>query len=171
MAGTPIPPSVAAAFVSQSIKPQKVYGMTENLSHQYTHPDDDAETIVNTCGRGLSYEVLFDPADPDKEVASGEVGHIGGRGAALMLGYLANQTATEGSFNSDGWFLSGDLGVMDAKGNLRIEGRLKDLIIRGGHNIYPSHWLLSYLSRPCGQPTCVAHALLTAKNNHFGRVT
>lgn len=141
MAGSPIPPSVAAAFVNQGIKPQNVYGMTENSSHQYTHPGDDAETIVNTCGRGgRSYEVkLFDPADPDKEVAPGEVGHIGGRGAALMLGYLGNQTATEGSFNSDGWFLSGDLGVMDAKGNLRIEGRLKDLIIRGGHNIYPSH--------------------------------
>ena len=44
-------------------------------------------------------------------------------------------------------------------------------IIRAGHNIYPSHWLLSYLSRPCGQPTCVAHALLTAKNTHLGRVT
>ncbi len=141
MAGAPIPPSVAAAFVRQGIKPQNVYGMTENSSHQYTHPTDDEETIVNTCGRGgRSYEVkLFDPADPDKEVGPGEVGHIGGRGAALMLGYLGNQAATEGSFNSDGWFLSGDLGIMDTNGNLRIEGRLKDLIIRGGHNIYPSH--------------------------------
>ncbi|MET1045479.1 MAG: class I adenylate-forming enzyme family protein [Hyphomicrobium sp.] len=141
MAGAPIPPSVAAAFVEQGIKPQNVYGMTENSSHQYTHPGDDAETIVNTCGRGgRSYEVkLFDPADPDKEVGVGEVGHIGGRGAALMLGYLGNQAATESSFNSSGWFLSGDLGIMDADGNLRIEGRLKDLIIRGGHNIYPSH--------------------------------
>lgn len=141
MAGAPIPPSVAAAFVNQGIKPQNVYGMTENSSHQYTHPSDDAETIVNTCGRGgRSYEVkLFDPADPDKEVGPGEVGHIAGRGAALMLGYLGNQAATEGSFNAAGWFLSGDLGIMDADGNLRIEGRLKDLIIRGGHNIYPSH--------------------------------
>lgn len=141
MAGAPIPPSVAAAFVNQGVKPQNVYGMTENSSHQYTHPDDDAGTIVNTCGRGgRSYEVkLFDPADPDKEVRPGEVGQIAGRGAALMLGYLDNQAATEGSFNSSGWFLSGDLGVMDADGNLRIEGRLKDLIIRGGHNIYPSH--------------------------------
>lgn len=141
MAGAPIPPSVAAAFVSQGVTPQNVYGMTENSSHQYTHPGDDADTIVNTCGRGgRSYEVrLFDPADPDKAVGPGELGHIGGRGAALMLGYLGNQTATEGSFNSDGWFLSGDLGIMDVNGNLRIEGRLKDLIIRGGHNIYPSH--------------------------------
>ena len=141
MAGAPIPPATAAAFVDQGVKPQNVYGMTENSSHQYTHPDDSAEVIVTTCGRGgRAYEVrLFDPSDSDKEVGPGEVGQIGGRGAALMLGYFDNQTATENSFNRDGWFLSGDLGIVDASGNLRIEGRLKDLIIRGGHNIYPSH--------------------------------
>src|SRR5205085_7238980 len=79
------------------------------------------------------------PSDPDRLVAIGEVGQIGGRGAALMLGYFDNQDATETSFNRDGWFMSGDLGVLDARGNLKIEGRLKDLIIRGGHNIYPAH--------------------------------
>lgn len=140
MAGSPIPPTVAAAFVAQGITPQNVYGMTENSSHQYTHPDDAPETIVQTCGRGgPAYEVrLFDPADADREVPAGTVGQIGGRGAALMLGYFDNQAATESSYNRDGWFLSGDLGVMDAAGNLKIEGRLKDLIIRGGHNIYPA---------------------------------
>ena len=56
-----------------------------------------------------------------------------------MLGYFDNQTATESSFNRDGWFMSGDLGRIDQDGNLHIEGRLKDMIIRGGHNIYPSH--------------------------------
>lgn len=141
MAGAPIPPSVAEAFVRQGIKPQNVYGMTENSSHQYTHPTDDTQTIVATCGRGgRAYEVmLFDPVDPDRPVAAGEVGQIGGRGAALMLGYFDNQAATEASFNRDGWFMSGDLGIMDERGNLKIEGRLKDLIIRGGHNIYPAH--------------------------------
>lgn len=141
MAGAPIPPVTAAAFLEQGIKPQNIYGMTENSSHQYTHPDDSADVIVTTCGRGgKAYEVkLFDPADSDKEVKPGEVGQIAGRGAALMLGYFGNQRATETSFNKDGWFLSGDLGVVDQGGNLRIEGRLKDLIIRGGHNIYPSH--------------------------------
>ena len=140
MAGSPIPPSVCEAFVRQDIKPQNIYGMTESSSHQYTHPDDDEATIVKTCGRGgPAYEVrLFDPLDSDREVSPGTVGQIAGRGAALMLGYLDNQTATEQSFNSDGWFLSGDLGVLDARGNLKIEGRLKDLIIRGGHNIYPA---------------------------------
>jgi len=141
MAGSPIPPSVAAAFVAQGIKPQNVYGMTENSSHQYTSPDDDTETIVTSCGRGgPAYAVrLFDPTNHDLPAPPGTVGEIGGRGAALMLGYFDDQTATETSFNRDGWFMSGDLGLLDARGNLRVAGRLKDLIIRGGHNIYPSH--------------------------------
>jgi acyl-CoA synthetase (AMP-forming)/AMP-acid ligase II len=141
MAGSPIPPSVAEAFVKQGIKPQNIYGMTENSSHQYTHPGDDRATIVTTCGRGgRAYEVrLFDPADPDREVARGTVGEIGGRGAALMLGYFDDQDATAASHNRDGWFLSGDLGVLDERGNLTIVGRSKDLIIRGGHNIHPAH--------------------------------
>ena len=121
MAGAAIPPSVASAFVAQGVKPQNVYGMTESSSHQYTHPGDDTDTIVTTCGRGgPAYEVrLFDPADRDRAVAPGEVGEIGGRGALLMLGYFDNQAATEASFNRDGWFLSGDLGVMDERGNLK----------------------------------------------------
>jgi acyl-CoA synthetase len=141
MAGAPIPPSVAAAFVAQGITPQNVYGMTENSSHQYTHPADAAHTILTTCGRGgAGYTVrLFDPADRDRPAPPGEVGEIGGRGPALMLGYFNNQAATETSFNREGWFMSGDLGSMDADGNLKIVGRLKDLIIRGGHNIYPAH--------------------------------
>jgi len=140
MAGAPIPPVVAEAFLAQGIKPQNVYGMTENSSHQYTHPDDDPQTIVTTCGRGgRAYEVgIFEADNPDRPVPPGATGQVGGRGAALMLGYYGNQEATEASFNRDGWFLSGDLGSLDEHGNLRIEGRLKDLIIRGGHNIYPA---------------------------------
>ncbi|WP_432289516.1 class I adenylate-forming enzyme family protein (plasmid) [Aminobacter sp. BA135] len=141
MAGSPIPPSVASAFALQGIKPQNVYGMTENSSHQYTHPGDDDETILATCGRGgKAYEVaIFDAVNEDEFASPGEVGQIGGRGAALMLGYFDNQSATERSFNRHGWFMSGDLGKLDDRGNLSIEGRIKDLIIRGGHNIYPAH--------------------------------
>jgi len=157
MAGAPIPPSTAEAFVKQDIKPQNVYGMTENSSHQYTHPSDPTAIIVTTCGRGgPAYEVkLFDPADPDREVPVGTVGHIGGRGAALMLGYFGDQAATETNFNRSGWFMSGDLGVLDDAGNLRIDGRLKDLIIRGGHNIYPSHIEALALRHPAVQRVAV----------------
>lgn len=158
MAGAAIPPVTAAAFVSQHIKPQNIYGMTENSSHQFTHPDDATETIVNTCGRGgASHRVrIFDTARPDVEVPVGTEGQIGSRGAALMLGYFDNQAATETSFNRDGWFLSGDLGTLDAQGNLMISGRLKDLIIRGGHNIYPAH-IEAYALRHSRVTRCAAY--------------
>lgn len=55
-----------------------------------------------------------------------------------MLGYFDDQATTEESFNGEGWFMTGDLGRLDAEGNLRIVGRKKDLIIRGGHNIHPA---------------------------------
>jgi acyl-CoA synthetase len=140
MAGAPIPPVTAEAFLEQGVKPQNVYGMTENSSHQYTYPSDDPATICTTCGRGgASYTVrLFAQEDRDTEVPVGEVGQIGGKGACLMLGYFDNQQATEESFNRDGWFLSGDLGRLDEKGNLAIVGRMKDIVIRGGHNIHPA---------------------------------
>ena len=141
MAGAPIPPVVCEAFIRLGIKPQNIYGMTENSSHQYTHPDDPPEVWIHTCGRGgPAYEVLIvDAENPDRPAPPNTTGQIAGRGAALMLGYFGNQEATQDSFNRDGWFLSGDLGRLDDDGNLHIDGRLKDLIIRGGHNIYPSH--------------------------------
>jgi acyl-CoA synthetase len=141
MAGAPIPTETARRLLSLGAKPQNVYGMTENGSHQYTKPSDPVEVITSTCGKACSgYEVrLWQPESPNLEAAPGEVGEIGGRGGLLMLGYFNNQSATESSFNSSGWFLSGDLGRFDAQGNLQIVGRKKDLIIRGGHNIYPAH--------------------------------
>jgi len=56
-----------------------------------------------------------------------------------MLGYFDDQAATEDAFNKTGWFMTGDLGSIDALGYLRIAGRSKDIIIRGGHNIHPAH--------------------------------
>lgn len=140
MAGSAIPVEVAKRFLGLGIVPQNIYGMTENGSHQYTLPNDDVDTMVRTCGKACSaYEVrIWKSENTDVEAAPGEVGEIGGRGACLMLGYFGNQSATENSFNAQGWFLSGDLGRFDDKGNLEIIGRSKDLIIRGGHNIYPS---------------------------------
>jgi acyl-CoA synthetase len=140
MAGSPIPREVAQTFLGMGVTPQNIYGMTENGSHQYTLPTDDAQTIVETCGRACrGYETrIFAQDNADLEVPLGTVGEIGTRGALLMLGYFDNQATTEDSFNKDGWFLSGDLGVLDERGCLRIVGRKKDLIIRGGHNIHPA---------------------------------
>jgi acyl-CoA synthetase len=140
MAGAPIPTEVARQLMDLGATPQNIYGMTENGSHHYTLPTDDLETITATCGRGCrSYEIrLWSQDNRDVEVGAGEVGEIGGRGATLMLGYYADQLMTEDSFNASGWFMSGDLGQEDDRGNLRVVGRKKDLIIRGGHNIHPA---------------------------------
>lgn len=140
MAGAPIPSEVARSFLEMGVTPQNIYGMTENGSHQFTIPADDPKTIVETCGhaaRGFETRI-FDQNDPDIELGVHRVGEIATRGPLLMLGYFDNQLTTEASFNRDGWFLSGDLGELDERGCLRIVGRKKDLIIRGGHNIHPA---------------------------------
>jgi acyl-CoA synthetase len=140
LAGAPIPAATATALLSLGITPQNVYGMTENGSHNYTRPDDPLDAITGTCGKPCAaYEIaIFSQDNRDVPVAAGEVGEIGGRGGMRMLGYFANQDATEAAINDDGWFMSGDLGRIDARGDLEIVGRAKDIIIRGGHNIHPA---------------------------------
>jgi acyl-CoA synthetase len=141
ISGSAVPSEVVAGLIAQGIKPQSGYGMTENCSHQYTMPDDDPKLIIETSGKTCpGYELrIFKADDPDTEAPTGEVGQIGGRGASLMLGYFDDQAATEDAFNKSGWFMTGDLGSLDAQGYLRIAGRTKDIIIRGGHNIHPAH--------------------------------
>jgi len=140
LAGAPIPRATAQSLLDRGITPQNVYGMTENGSHQYTLPGDDVNTITGTCGKACAaYEIaIFDQHDRDVPVPIGEIGEIGGRGAMRMLGYFGNQAATEASFNASGWFMSGDLGKINAYGDLEVVGRSKDIIIRGGHNIHPA---------------------------------
>jgi acyl-CoA synthetase len=140
ISGAAAPASLVADLMCHGVTPQSGYGMTETCSHQYTRPDDPPERIIGTCGRTCEgYEVRIWRQDiPDIEAAPGEIGEIGGRGASLMLGYFDDQAATEAAFNAAGWFMTGDLGQIDDAGYLRITGRRKDVIIRGGHNIYPA---------------------------------
>jgi acyl-CoA synthetase (AMP-forming)/AMP-acid ligase II len=139
ISGAPVAGEVVAALMDYGIMPQGGYGMTETCSHQYTLPDDDKHLIVETAGRCCpGFEIkIWREDDPDTEAGPGEVGQIGGRGASLMLGYFDDQIATEEAFNRHGWFMTGDLGWVDENGYLRLCGRLKDVIIRGGRKIYP----------------------------------
>jgi acyl-CoA synthetase (AMP-forming)/AMP-acid ligase II len=140
ISGAAAPREVVAQLIANGVMPQSGYGMTETCSHQYTLPTDDASLIIETCGKACSgYELkIWSRDNPDVEAATGEIGQIGGRGASLMLGYFDDQAATEAAFNAHGWFMTGDLGWMDERGYLRITGRKKDVIIRGGHNIFPA---------------------------------
>jgi acyl-CoA synthetase len=140
ISGASASPEMVADLLKYGIVPQSGYGMTETCSHQYTLPNDDPELIIESCGKSCAgYEIrIFDRDNPDRELPAREIGQIGGRGASLMLGYFDDQKTTEESFNREGWFMTGDLGWVDENGYLRITGRKKDVIIRGGHNIYPA---------------------------------
>jgi len=140
ISGAAVPQAVIAELIAHGVTPQSGYGMTEASSHHYTLPDDPPARMVETSGRVCpGYEVqVFSREDPELAVPAGDVGQIGGRGASLMLGYFDAQEATEDSFNRQGWFMTGDLGWVDKQGYIRITGRKKDVIIRGGHNIFPA---------------------------------
>jgi len=118
-----------------------LYGQTEcSPTITMTHPDDAPEVRATTVGRALpGVEVkLVDPADPNRAVVTGEVGEVCTRGFHVMAGYHDNPGQTADAIDSDGWLHTGDLASMDRNGNLRVVGRIKDMIIRGGENIYPS---------------------------------
>ena len=139
LGGSPVPPATVLALTDVGVRTQNAFGMTENHSFQYTRPDDPPHTIASSCGRpaaGMEIK-LWREDDCDREATNGEVGELGVRGASMMLGYFDDQAATELSFNCAGWFMTGDLARFDLDGNLQIAGRKKDLIIRGGHNVYP----------------------------------
>jgi len=140
ISGAAVPPVIAAGLLEHGVIPQSGYGMTEAGSHHYTRPDDEPSRMIETSGRACAgYEVKIWASDNvNVELPCGQVGEIGGRGASLMLGYFDDQEATETSFNQFGWFMTGDLGRLDEHGYLQITGRKKDVIIRGGHNIYPA---------------------------------
>ena len=140
ISGAQAPTNVVAELIEYGIKPQTGYGMTEAHSHNYTLPGDEPQRIIGTAGRACpGYEIkIWSLDNPDFEAAVGEIGQIGGKGASLMLGYFDDETASASSFNSDGWFLTGDIGSLDEDGYLHITGRIKDVIIRGGHNVYPA---------------------------------
>ena len=126
-------------LIVAGVQPQSGYGMTETNGHQYTRPGDNLDLITGSCGRAVpGYGVsIFDPDNLDRELPQGKIGIVGGKGACLMLGYYDDQIATEKCFNSGGWVLIGDLGVLDADGYLTLTGRFKEVIVRGGHNINP----------------------------------
>lgn len=140
ISGASAPREVIAELLQTGVVPQSGYGMTEAGSHHYTRIDDGADRVVQTSGRACDgYQVkIFAKDDVNQELPVGETGQIGGRGASLMLGYFDDQGANDDAFNTDGWFMTGDIGRLDQDGYLQITGRKKDLIIRGGHNIYPA---------------------------------
>jgi acyl-CoA synthetase (AMP-forming)/AMP-acid ligase II len=114
------------------------YGLTEAGTCTGSHPDDDAETIATTVGRAMpGFEIIV--ADQDgRELPRGETGELLVRGHGVMQGYLDDPDATAAAIDERGFLHTGDLATMDVRGVVRIVGRLKDLILVGGFNVYPA---------------------------------
>jgi fatty-acyl-CoA synthase len=115
------------------------YGLTEaSPVITQTLPDDDMRRRTETVGRAMPLiEVKIVDPETGRTLGPGEQGEVCCRGYNVMKGYYNMPEATAKTIDPDGWLHSGDLGVMDADGYLAITGRHKDMIIRGGENIYP----------------------------------
>jgi acyl-CoA synthetase (AMP-forming)/AMP-acid ligase II len=115
------------------------YGLTEatGIATMCRH-DDDPETISKTAGRaipGTEVEVVDDDGTP---VPTGESGEVVIRGYNVMQGFVDDPEATAEAIDRGGWLHTGDVGVLDDRGNLRITDRKKDMFIIGGFNAYPA---------------------------------
>lgn len=117
-----------------------VYGQTETSPLlTVVGPDDEFDDICNTVGRPLPHiELAIMATDGSGPVPLGEIGEICARGYALMLGYNDDPEATARTIDREGWLHTGDLGTMDARGFVAITGRVKEMIIRGGENLFPA---------------------------------
>ena len=141
MAGSPCPIEVMRHVIEDMNMGQVTiaYGMTETspVSTQ-TSTDDSVEHRVSTVGRVLPHveSKIVDP-DTGETVSRGEAGEYCTRGYHVMLGYWNDSEKTADAIDSDGWMHSGDLATMDDDGYVNIVGRIKDMIIRGGENLYP----------------------------------
>jgi acyl-CoA synthetase (AMP-forming)/AMP-acid ligase II len=114
------------------------YGLTEGGTCTGSRPNDDEETIATTVGRAMQ-DVEAIVADPSgREVARGTTGELLVRGYGVMRGYLDDPAATAAAIDERGFLHTGDLATMDERGYVRIVGRLKDMLIVGGFNVYPA---------------------------------
>lgn len=115
----------------------EMYGMLECGAQAYTRLDDDPEAVCGLVGRPLEEMEVVVADDQGRQVPPGQEGEILTRGPSVTVGYYNNPQANASSFTPDGWFKTGDIGIFDDRGYLKIAGRKKEMIIRGGANIYP----------------------------------
>jgi fatty-acyl-CoA synthase len=141
MAGSPCPVEVMKRVVAEMNMSEVAicYGMTETSPvSTMTRPDDNLARRTETVGRVMPHleSKVVDPAT-GLVVPPGETGELCTRGYSVMLGYWDQPDATAEAIDAARWMHTGDLATMDADGYLNIVGRIKDLVIRGGENVYP----------------------------------
>ena len=140
MAGSTCPIEVMKRVIDDMhlAEMQIAYGMTETspVSTQ-TGPDDDLERRVTSVGRTQPHQESKVVDEHNRIVPRGQIGELCTRGYSVMLGYWNNPEATASAIDGARWMHTGDLAIMDDEGYIKIVGRNKDMIIRGGENVYP----------------------------------
>ncbi|MBV1878939.1 MAG: AMP-binding protein [Pseudomonadales bacterium] len=132
--GAPVPRALVKTAVEKlGVRVISVWGMTEQGAVTSTCLDDDDEKIFNTDGKALAGMEVRVVDENQQPMAVGQEGILQARGAFMFVGYLKKPEAY--AVDAEGWFDTGDLAKMDADGYIRISGRSKDIIIRGGENI------------------------------------
>lgn len=141
MAGSPCPVTTMNEVIERMYARELTicYGLTEGSPvMSQTTTDDDIRRKTETVGKAMpAIELAIMDPETRKPLGSGVIGEVCCRGYNIMKGYYKMPEATAEAVDSDGWLHSGDLGVLDEDGYLSITGRHKDMIIRGGENIYP----------------------------------
>jgi fatty-acyl-CoA synthase len=140
MAGAPCPIDIMNRVINDMnmVDVTIAYGMTETSpASMQSNPTDKIEKRVSTVGSVHPHVEVKIIDEDGKIVDRGVQGEFCTRGYLVMLGYWGDEMLTRESIDAEGWMHSGDLAVMDADGYVNITGRIKDMIIRGGENIYP----------------------------------
>ncbi len=142
MAGAPCPEALMNRVINDMHCSDILIGYGETEASPLTHlteRDDNLERRTTTVGRNLPHqEVKIVDIETGETMSVGEIGEICFRGYHIMQGYYGDPEATAKAIDQNGWLYSGDLGTMDADGYVKITGRRKEMIIRGGENIYPA---------------------------------
>ncbi|KNZ43155.1 medium-chain fatty-acid--CoA ligase [Acetobacterium bakii] len=137
--GAAIPGDMVACAYQSGIKLCEVYGSTESVPHVFVRPEETFELMGSVAGRPLKGVEVKIVDDNREEVPLGTIGEEASRGPNVFVGYLNDKAATNMALDDDGWFYSGDLCVADEKGNIKVIGRKKDIIVRGGENLNTNH--------------------------------
>lgn len=162
--GAPIPGDMVACAYQYGIKLCEVYGSTESVPHVFVRPDETLKLMGSTSGRpmeGIEVRIVDENRRP---VPAGTVGEEASRGPNVFVGYLRDQVATEKDLDEDGWFYSGDLCVADETGNIKVIGRKKDIIVRGGENLNTNH-ICDYVSK---HPDIIDQAVIAMPDERLG---
>jgi len=142
MAGAPCPPALMRRVMAEMHCAEILIGYGETEASPLTHltsRDDGFQRRTETVGTNLPHqEAKVVDVDSGRTVPCGTVGELCFRGHHVMRGYYGDEAATRKAIDAAGWLHSGDLGTMDEDGYVRITGRLKDMIIRGGEKIFPA---------------------------------